>query len=346
MNCTARLIDLAQTADHIIGKLLALQKYEELLLVVDTESNLEMAYALASAAARIGSEYSISMMPSRRGRPDKSNLLPNTVAGAFHGADVAIGLTRASFAPSLAEIQTKLVFQEQKLRYYSMALRDPECMMQGGALADYDWIKETASRLKTLLEQGRELSITTPNGTTFTTPIPKKNDDHFDFPGPFVRVEDGWATQPGEEAAFPDGEVFFAPRRLSSSGKLFVDGPIEYVGLSEKPVQVEIHQGRIQKITGDSSQARRLRNLIENIEDADIIGEVAIGINPCSLRDGSVQEEKKALGNCHIGFGIARPFPGSWMAQHKTLIHSDMVLRDTSIQLDGQLIIDRAELLF
>ena len=66
-----------------------------------------------------------------------------------------------------------------------------------------------------------------------------------------------------------------------------------------------------------------------------------MGINPASLRDGTAQEEKKALGNCHIGFGIARPFPGSWMAKHKTLIHSDMVVRETRVYLDGKLILDR-----
>jgi hypothetical protein len=99
MTCSARVIDLARTADMILHRLLAIRPQEELLLVVDTESNLEMAYSLAAAAARIGCEYSIAMMPSRRGNPEKSNQLPKSVAAAFTGADVAIGLTRASFAP-------------------------------------------------------------------------------------------------------------------------------------------------------------------------------------------------------------------------------------------------------
>lgn len=341
MTCTARVIDLARTADLIVHRLLTLKPEEELLLVVDTESNLEMAYALAGAAARIGAEYSLAMMPSRRGRPELSNRLPRTVAAAFTGADVAIGLTRASFAPSLAAIQTKLVFEEKKLRYYSMALRDPECMMQGGALADYDWIRDRATELKAALENGRELRVVTAVGTDFTALIPKPGDDGPGFKGPFVRVEDGWATGPGDEAAFPDGEVFFAPAEFSASGRLMVDGPIEYAGLAESPVEVIIERGRITQVLGDSPPAHKLRRLLEDLEDADIIGEAAIGINPACLRDGTAQEEKKALGNCHIGFGIARPFPGSWMAKHKTLIHSDMVIREAQVYLDGGLILDR-----
>ena len=343
MNYSARLIDLARTADMVLHRLLAIKPQEELLLVVDTESNMEMAYSLASAAARIGCEYSIAMMPSRRGQPGLSNQLPRSVAAAFTGADVAIGLTRASFAPSLAEIQTRLVFEEKKLRYSSMALRDPECMMQGGALADYGWIRDKAAFLKAVLEQGLELRISTDAGTDFRARIPKPGDDGPDFTGPFVRVEDGWATAPGDEAAFPDGEVFFAPAEFSASGRLMVDGPIEYAGLAESPVEVFIENGRIVEVQGESPPAHKLRMLLDTIEDAEIIGEVAIGINPASLRDGTAQEEKKALGNCHIGFGIARPFPGSWMAKHKTLIHSDMVVRDARIYLDGKTVLDRGE---
>ena len=123
--------------------------------------------------------------------------------------------------------------------------------MQGGALADYDWIRDRAAELKAALEGGRELRIATAAGTDFTALIPKPGDDGPGFNGPFVRVEDGWATGPGDEAAFPDGEVFFAPAEFSASGRLMVDGPIEYAGLAESPVEVIIERG-----SDNSSQGR------------------------------------------------------------------------------------------
>lgn len=43
----ARIIDLAPTASMIIHDLVALKPEEELMLVVDTESIMPMAYALA-----------------------------------------------------------------------------------------------------------------------------------------------------------------------------------------------------------------------------------------------------------------------------------------------------------
>ncbi len=99
-------------------------------------------------------------------------------------------------------------------------------------------------------------------------------------------------------------------------------------------------------MNGRSPEAHKLRDLIESIEDADIIGEVAVGINPSSLRDGTAQEEKKSLGSCHIGFGVARAFPGSWMAKHKTLIHSDMVIRDVAVSIDGRPVIEKKKIFF
>ena len=344
MTVSARIIDLSKTAHLIIHKLLAVKPDEEVLLIADTETNMEMVYSLAAAAKSIGCEYTIAVMPSRTGQPHLLNVIPRAVAKAFEGADVAIGLTRTSFGPSLTPIQSELVFEKKTLRYYSMALRDPASMMRGGALADYDALRDSAAKLKEIFEAGSRLTIQTESGTDFSAEVPKP-DDSPDFSGPYVRVEDGWADKPGEEAAFPDGEVFFAPREFSAQGHLVIDGPIEYVGIPREPIEVIIQKGKILEVNGKSAEAHNLKRLLNSIEDADIIGEVAVGINPDSLRDGSAQEEKKVLGNCHIGFGIARGFPGTWMAKYKTLIHSDMIIRDVKVAIDGRVVIEKDKLI-
>jgi len=304
-----------------------------------------MVYSLASAARSIGCEYTIAVMPSRTGHPQLLNVMPRSVEKAFEGADVAIGLTRTSFGPSLAPIQSELVFKKKRLRYYSMALRDPVSMMRGGALADYDKLREAAAKLKDRFDAGSRLTIQTESGTDFCAEVPKPEDSP-QFPGPFARVEDGWADRPGEEAAFPDGEVFFAPREYSAQGRLVIDGPIEYVGMSTEPIEVIIDKGKISRVNGKTAEAQKLKALLNSIEDAEVIGEVAVGINPDSLRDGSAQEEKKVLGNCHIGFGIARGFAGTWMAKHKNLIHSDMIIRDAKVSIDGCVVVENNQIVF
>jgi hypothetical protein len=114
MPITPRIIDLSKTAHLIIHKLLAVKPHEQVLLIADTETDMEMVYSLASAARSIGCEYTIAVMPSRTGHPQLLNVMPRSVEKAFEGADVAIGLTRTSFGPSLAPIQSELVFKKKE----------------------------------------------------------------------------------------------------------------------------------------------------------------------------------------------------------------------------------------
>ena len=131
----ARIIDLAPTAYKIIHDHVALKPDEELMLVVDTESIMPMAYALAFVAYAQGSDYTIAMMPSReKGHgyfPERVDKLPRAINEAYRAADVVIGLTRGSFSPSTNPLQTELVFNQKSLRYLSMAFRDLECFTRG-----------------------------------------------------------------------------------------------------------------------------------------------------------------------------------------------------------------------
>ena len=81
-----RIIDLAPTANLILRELISLKKEEELLIVIDSETIMPMAYSLAFIASEIGSEYSISLMPNREkghGRnPKLVNVLPKAISKA------------------------------------------------------------------------------------------------------------------------------------------------------------------------------------------------------------------------------------------------------------------------
>jgi len=343
-----RILDLAPTASLIIRDLLNLRPDEELLLIVDTESAMPMAYSLAFIASEIGAEYSISIMPSREkgfGRnPRLINVLPKAIEEGFKGADAIIGLTRGSFAPSCAPIQMDLIFKEKVARYISIAFRDLESFTRGGCLADYHQIRENCIKVKKEMESSKKIEIETTLGTKFWAEIPKTEDSPT-FKGPYVRIETGWADKPGTECGFPDGETFFAPRQYSSNGILVIDGPIEYVGLPKTPIKVIIEKGIITKVEGEAYEAQRLKEILATMEDSEIIGEVAVGINDRSLINGNVQEEKKALGNVHIGFGVARRFKGTWLENLKKDIHSDIVIRKAIVKLDGKVIVKDNKLL-
>lgn len=344
----ARIIDLAPTASMIIHDLVALKPEEELMLVVDTESIMPMAYALAFVAYEQGSDYTIAMMPSREkghGRfHERVDLLPKAINEGYRGADVTIGLTRGSFSPSTNPLQTELVFEKKSARYLSMAFRDLECFTQGAGLADYKQLKEDCFRVRAVMEKSKKIHIQSALGTDFTAEVPVRADSPL-FEGPYVRLESGWAPQPGTEAAFPDGEVFFAPRQATANGVLVIDGPIEYVGVPKTPVRVYVENGYITRVEGDCYEAGRLREIFETVEASTFIGEVAVGMNPKSLHNGNVQEEKKALGSVHIGFGVARQFKNTYLEHIPKKIHSDMVIRHAIVSMDDALIVKDEKLL-
>ena len=345
---SSRILDLAPTARKVVRELLDLKSNEELLIIVDTESIMPMAHSLAFIASEIGAEYSISMMPSReKGYGRNSHLigvLPRAISKGFEGADAIIGLTRGSFAPSLAPVQMDVIFKQKKARYLSIAFRDLESFTRGGGLADYSALREDCLRVKKVMDDSTTIKIETALGTNFTADIPKIEDSP-SFEGPYVRIEAGYATKPGTEGAFPDGETFFAPRQYSSNGVLVVDGPIEYVGTPTNPIKVIIEKGIITKVEGECPEANRLREIFSTMADSEVIGEVAVGLNPNSLINGNVQEEKKALGNVHIGFGVARRFPGTWLENLQNVIHSDIVIRNTTVKLDDKIIVQDNKLL-
>jgi len=353
----SRIIDLAPTAGLIIRDLIGLKSNEELLIIVDTETIMPMAYSLAFVASEIGSEYSISLMPSREkgyGRkPELVNILPKAVEKAYTAADAIIGMTRGSFAPTTADIATSLVYMTSKdktkksVRYMSMAFRDLESMTRGGCLADYKSLKVDCLKVKNLMDITEKIRVTSSLGTDFTAEMPKPEHTPL-FKGPFVRIENGWANTPGSECGFPDGEVFFVPKQYSANGVLMVDGPIEMVegSADEKPVKVIIEKNKIVKVEGEGHRERRLREIFAKLEDSDVIAEVAIGLNPVSLKNnGNVQEEKKALGNVHIGFGVGTCFPGFWTEHCANKIHSDMVIRNAVVYVDEKKIIENNKLL-
>lgn len=172
----------------------------------------------------------------------------------------------------------------------------------------------------------RIMNITTPAGTDIRAPIAS---DH-------VIVECGFATEPGQEAAFSDGEVSSRPLETTAEGVIVVDGPICYVGVPDSPITVRVSQGKVTSVEGDSLQAEQLRHIVQTVENADNIAEFGVGLNPCSLRNGDFEEEKKARGLVHIAIGDNVFYGG----HTRSAVHMDMVLYRPTVRLDDRIIVE------
>lgn len=275
-----RVIDAIETANLIVRQLLEIKRGEEVVLVADSETDMEMAQALSGVSQSVGAECTIAIMPSRP--VEESLKMTKFIDKGLESVDVIIGMTKASGAACYSPVVGRLK-KENGLRFLSMVLRDLDIWTKGGARADYHQILEVAKRLQAVWEKGTAIELTSKKGTHLKARIGGAP--------PFI--EAGFATQPGQGAAFSDGEVSQGPIEGTAEGVVVIDGPMAHIELPATPLRLEIEKGRVVKIDGDERAARQLRDIVEKVKDADNFAEIGIGLNPNCRRNGKFEEEKK-----------------------------------------------------
>lgn len=318
-----RIIECIERADYLVSKLLGVKPGEEVLIAIDPQTDMRMANACAAAALRCGAEYNITMMPIRG--KDKALTFPKTLELAMEACDVFIGMTTASGA-AIYNNRLKELMIEKRLREASVVLRTIDNFTRGGALADYEKVYADGVKLQSIWRGKKHAHITTPAGT----------DLHMEMNQMEPIIECGIARNPGDAMAFSDGEVSLGPVIGTTRGKLVIDGPICYYGKPSIPVELRIEEGRIvEVIGGDANICKEIRRQIAEIKDSDNIAEIGIGLNPACMFNGDFEEEKKAMGTCHIAMGN-----GYYYGQPaRSSVHIDMVQYDPTITFDGELIV-------
>lgn len=318
-----RSIDLTRNANLIIQRLLAVRPGEQVAIVCDPHSEMSMAYTLAGAVESVGGEYTILIMPTRQ--TDRKNDLTAIIEKGLEAADCLIGLTGSCGAPTYSSAVKKL-YEARKLRTISMVMRNLDNFTGGGALADYDALYEDGKRLASIWEKAGWIHVTSPAGTDLKAPIA----------GEKVIIECGFAVEPGQEAAFSDGEVSQMPRAAAAEGVIVVDGPIAHIGQVDCPITLHVKRGWVVSIEGDCRQVDELRHILESVENAANIAEIGIGLNPMCRRNGDFEEEKKGRGNVHIALGDNIFYGGDV----RSPVHMDMVLYHPTVTLDDRTVVE------
>ena len=318
-----KVIDAIKTADMIVRELLAIRAGEEVVLVADPETDMEMVQALCGISQAVGAECTIAVMPSRP--VEESLKMTKFIDRGLEAADVMIGMTKASGAACWSPKVSRLR-KEKQLRFLSMVLRDLDIWTKGGATANYHEILAAGKRLQAAWARGKKIHLTSKKGTDLKAEITGAP--------PFI--EAGFATQAGSTAAFSDGEVSQGPVQGSAEGVVVVDGPIAHVEMPATPIRLEVKQGKVVRIEGDEKGARQLRNIVENVKDADNFAEIGIGLNPQCRQNGKFEEEKKRLGNVHVAVGRNTGGYGGTIA---CMVHLDMVIYEATIKTDKDVLL-------
>jgi leucyl aminopeptidase (aminopeptidase T) len=134
-------------------------------------------------------------------------------------------------------------------------------------------------------------------------------------------------------------EVAYAAVEDKTEGTMVVDGVMLGIGLPgqvNEPITWTIEDGKAVKIEG-GDDARRLREVIEGVENATVIGEFAFGVS--DIAPFGTPSEKGRVGTVHCALGDNHSaYPGG---QNVSMLHLDGVVLEASLQVvdDGRWII-------
>ena len=150
------------------------------------------------------------------------------IEAAFERTDVLISLTGSARQPTRerqgaaeGEADTHHVHGDAGQLHRRRRAGYRELLTEGQALAS-------------IWAAGRTMHITTGAGTDIAAPIGADE----------VIVECGYATEPGKNAAFSDGEVSSRPLEGKAEGAIVIDGPGTGIARPATPIRVEVRARR------------------------------------------------------------------------------------------------------
>ncbi|MFW9821249.1 MAG: aminopeptidase [Candidatus Thorarchaeota archaeon] len=211
-------------------------------------------------------------------------------------------------------------------------------MIDGPLNIDYDAMRTIADKLKSKLENAKIAHIIAPGGTDIVLHI---KDRGFST--------DVQITKEPYFANLPCGEIWCGPIETQGDGIIVCDGSIGDIGRVKKPLKISVQNGKITKLESkDKKLVKQIDNLLSLDEQASIIGELGIGLNPKAKLSGILLEDEKALKTAHIAFGNNTDMQGG---QNTSITHRDFLFYSPTIKItykDGstKILMENGDLIF
>lgn len=321
-------------AKYVFKNWVGLKPDEKVLIMADTEANVEVVNAFMAAALAYDAEPTVVVIPPSFAEYER---YPSRIAlKAMEAADVFIPYTPTT-GHAVHSLENAKLKWEKKIRIWHMGWHSGGVadIMEALRLGhDYREVWRISRRLADIMTAGKKARLTTSSGTDLAASIE----------GVTYRVNSALALEPGESGCVPSGEAWAGPVEGSGEGVIVLDGPIALCcdnpgGPSPGPITVTIKEGRVSKIEGSGPEYDKFKYLIENNENADNLAELSIGTNPFLKLNGNVNHnDKRVLGTVHVAFGqnIYQIYP---MGTVDSPIHMDAVLPKPTLEIDGKIII-------
>lgn len=308
------------SCDILLSTVLKVKPGERLVIVTDDGAQ-EVAEALYTRGRTNGLDPTLCLMPIRS-RPHEEP--PSPIAAALKAADCGILAVTRSITHSRARNEATAA----GVRIASMPGACPRMFEDGSLEADASVIKPLGEWISAQITAANDVHVTSDRGTDLRLSVAGRKGW-----GSF-----GLADTPGGFTVIPCLEAVVGPVEWSAQGRLIVDGVVVPGRLVKEPFEVIVEKGTIKSING-GEDADMLRKLLSGYDDPNVyhLAELGIGLNPKAQMGFDISAEDEGVyGTIHFGFGEGRSFGTAITAS----THTDLVLSDGRITLDGKTLLD------
>ena len=295
--------------------LLNLNQHDNVLIVTDTYCSA-IADAFSLAAAEKGSRVELYEIKNYE-RPVKE--IPKELEKLLYGKTIVLNIIKAY--PEEIAFRIKWIFKVEENKSIKMAHMPgiTEEMMLNSVNVDFKRMRTVADNLVKSLNGAEYVRITTDKGTDLLLGVARR-----------IFIGD-IGVKPGEMCNIPCGEVYCAPLETEAEGVVVFDGSIGDIGLLTSPLKAFLQKGRVIMFKSEDRElVERISRLTDVDDEARVIGELGIGINPGARITGNMLEDEKALGTAHIALGNNADFPGG--GKNNSQIHRDFLFYRPTIE--------------
>lgn len=315
---TAEAADLVEVARRLLAENMGVSEGEELVVVTDGPKRA-IGRAMFDAGVDLGLESCfIEMVPRDRSGQEP----PAAVTAAMAEADVVVCPT----STSLTHTRAREAATAKGARVASMP-GITEAMFRGGAItADY----ATVERLTATLTE-RLTSATTARIESSAGELTMSLEGRDGIPS------DGVLRNPGESGNLPSGESYIAPVEDSANGKIAFDGGLAGLGEFDDSLVLTIEGGTV--VDAEGAPAEEFLELTAGDPCARRVCELGLGTNPAAEIIGTILEDEKVYGTCHVAFGDNHGFGGTIQCDS----HVDGIVLEPDVYLDDDLVVTGGE---
>ncbi|MFL5833233.1 MAG: aminopeptidase [Solirubrobacterales bacterium] len=313
--------ELDRAVKTVVRQCMGISPGEEVLVVCNPVTE-EIGALMRIEAQGDGADATLAVISERDSAAAEP---PRAVAAAMAAADVVLAPT----IQSLSHTAARKAASEAGVRIGTLPGVTEE-MLGRLMTGDLDEIRRRGWAVVTALNRGTEARITCRNGS----------DLRIGLQGRMGIVDAGELGNKGAFGNLPCGEGFIAPLEGTTEGTLVVDGSIAEIGLIDTPVSLTVREGNLVEATGDDG-GRLMELLTEHGEDGTNVAELGIGTNEEAILTGNILEDEKIFGTAHVAFGASAGIGGTIQVP----VHLDVVIKEPTVEIDGEAILGGGELL-